>query len=258
MSISSSRVAFSTRQRSPARARAATSSASSGSLSASIFSRSDGIPDAVPLLRSSLLPEPVLGRCYADPVRIPAVSSDRLDLVPMSAGFLRCSLARDASGAEERLGAAIPDEWPDAAESVLFARLIQLEVEPELQPWLLRAIVLRDERRMVGHIGFHTAPDPDYLRPLAPGAIELGYTIFPGERRRGYAREACTAMIDWAHRRHRVQRFVVSIAPSNGASLALARTLGFRRVGSHVDEQDGAEDVFALDLEPPPAARPLR
>jgi RimJ/RimL family protein N-acetyltransferase len=90
------------------------------------------------------------------------------------------------------------------------------------------------------------------LRELAPGGVEFGY-VFENDRRRGYPREACEALMDWAHRSHGVTRFVVSIRPANVASLELAKRLGFDRIGSHVDEEDGPEDIFERSV--PPVAR---
>jgi len=97
---------------------------------------------------------------------------------------------------------------------------------------------------MVGYIGFHTAPDPEYLAELAPGGIELGYTVFAAHRRQGYAREACAALMQWARQEHGVDRFVVSISPDNVPSLRLAESFGFRKIGSHMDEIDGLEYIF--------------
>ena len=42
---------------------------------------------------------------------------------------------------------------------------------------------------------------------------------------------------------------MLSIAPDNQASLGLARKLGARRIGEHVDEIDGPEDIFLFDTE---------
>jgi RimJ/RimL family protein N-acetyltransferase len=99
---------------------------------------------------------------------------------------------------------------------------------------------------MVGHIGFHTQPGADYLRELAPGGIEYGYTVFSAFRRQGYAREACEALMQWAYQAHQVTRFVVSIRPDNIPSRRLADQLGFKRIGSHVDEEDGLEDIYEV------------
>ena len=102
---------------------------------------------------------------------------------------------------------------------------------------------------MVGNIGFHTAPNAEYLRPYSPGGVEFGYTVEPPFRRQGYAREASLALMRWAHEEHNVTRFVVSIRPDNIASQALAAGLGFARIGSHIDEVDGLEEILELRTE---------
>lgn len=100
---------------------------------------------------------------------------------------------------------------------------------------------------MVGHIGFHDKPGADYLREWNPGGVEYGFTIFPAHRRNGYAREASLALMQWARELHGVTGFVVTISPDNVASRALVAGLGFVRVGSHLDEVDGVEDVLVLN-----------
>jgi RimJ/RimL family protein N-acetyltransferase len=99
---------------------------------------------------------------------------------------------------------------------------------------------------MVGHIGFHTQPGAEYLRDLAPGGVEYGYTVFSAFRRQGYAREACEALMQWAYQEHQVTRFVVSIRPDNIPSRRLAERFGFKQIGSHMDEEDGLEDIYEL------------
>jgi len=165
----------------------------------------------------------------------------------MTPAFLRASLSGDLAEAERQLGLTLPRTWPDI-QAVLALRLEQLESDPTLQPWLLRAIGLRSNGEMVGHIGFHTAPGPDYLEEWSPGCVELGFSIFPPHRRKGYARESSLALMQWAREGHGVRSFVVSISPDNGPSLALASSLGFVRVGEHVDEVDGPEYVLLRNV----------
>jgi RimJ/RimL family protein N-acetyltransferase len=121
-------------------------------------------------------------------------------------------------------------------------RLRQIAEAPGDAPWLLRAMVRREDRVMVGYINFHGRPDD-------AGRAELGYTVFEPWRRQGYATEAIIGMMRWASREAPVQAFVLSISPSNVASLALAAKLGFVQVGSQVDEIDGVEYVFELASE---------
>jgi ribosomal-protein-alanine N-acetyltransferase len=178
-----------------------------------------------------------------------AIQTNRLDVVPMTPAFLRASLRRDSAEAAQHLRLKVPDTWPDIA-SVLALRLEQLESNPSLQPWLLRAMGLRTSREMIGHIGFHSLPGPRYLEQWSPGGVEFGFTVFPAYRRRGFAREASLALMQWARETHGVRSFVVTISPNNRASLALATSLGFVRVGDHEDEVDGREDVYAFNVVP--------
>lgn len=172
-------------------------------------------------------------------VHLESIRTQRLDLVPLTPRLL----GADRAQAAHLLGAYVPEEWVTAAPWTQ-RRLAQLHHDPSLQPWLPRAIVSRIESTMIGHIGFHDRPGAEYLAELSPGGVELGYTVFEDWRRQGYAIEAAEGLMDWARRVHGVTRFVVSISPSNRASLALASRLAFRRIGSHIDEEDGPEDIF--------------
>jgi ribosomal-protein-alanine N-acetyltransferase len=177
------------------------------------------------------------------------ISSPRLDLVPFSLEFMRASLMHDTGACSQILGASVPPAWPEPDyRYVLDLRIGQLAAEPSLQPWLMRAMVDRETRTMVGDIGFHTAPAPEYLQPYSPKAVEFGFGVFAEFRRRGYAREAAKAMMQWAHENHGVTEFIMTIRPDNVPSQALAAQLGFVRIGSHVDEIDGVEDILELRL----------
>lgn len=171
------------------------------------------------------------------------ISTPRLDLIPMTPAFLRASLEGDLATAARTAGIALPESWPDN-RYVLELRLSQLESDPALQPWLLRAMSLRDSGEMIGHIGFHDAPGAPHLEEWCPGGVEMGFTVFGPHRRRGLALEAAQALMQWAREVHGVSGFVVTISPQNTASQALAARLGFVRVGSHVDEIDGVEDIL--------------
>lgn len=161
----------------------------------------------------------------------------------MEPAFIRAWLAQNIAEASRLVGASVPP-LPEGVIHVLELRLKQLEEDASLQPWLLRAIRLKATGEMIGHIGFHTAPGPAYLDDWLAGAVEFGFQVYDPHRRRGYALEASQALMDWA-RGHGVTQFVLTISPDNHASQALARRLGFARIGQHMDEHDGIEDVLA-------------
>ena len=138
-------------------------------------------------------------------------------------------------------------DFPDDQLSIADIRLKDLGADPDYLPWSLRVMALKPGLRFAGHFNFHTKPGADYLKDLAPGAVEMGYFVLPELRRQGLAEEAALGMMDWAARSHGVGRFVVSISPDNAPSVAMARKLGFARIGSHIDEEDGYEDILARD-----------
>ena len=175
------------------------------------------------------------------------IHSPRLELIAMSPAFLATSFKGDLDAASSLIGLVIPPEWLEA-KWLMEMRLIKMRENPALEPWLLRAVGLRETRTMIGFIGFHTLPGADYLDSYAPGSVEFGYTIFPDYRGKGYASEATQALMDWATREHDVTRFVVSISPTNEPSLRIAEKFGFRKVGTVTDPEEGVEDVFLREV----------
>lgn len=161
----------------------------------------------------------------------------------MTEPFVRALVAHDLAAASRELGADVPEGLPDDLENFLRYRLAQMEVDPSIQPWLGRAMVLTDDagtRRAIGTIGFHGPPDDQ-------GRLEVGYRVEPDYRRQGFAREAVAGLFDWAASTHGVRRFLASISPTNHASRRLAADFGFVQTGSQVDDLDGLELTFETD-----------
>ena len=175
------------------------------------------------------------------PSRVPTITTERLDLVPMSLELM-VALDSDYRALHPSLADfEIPPEFPEPDEQVLRFRIGDLARDPRSHPWLVRSIVLREPARMmIGHIGFHGPPDDD-------GRAEVGYTIFSPHRRRGYALEAIEALFGWAQKEEGIVRFRAAVGPDNVPSLRLVEKLGFRQVGTQIDEIDSEELVFELD-----------
>jgi RimJ/RimL family protein N-acetyltransferase len=146
--------------------------------------------------------------------------------------------------AERALGVHVPRDWPDEHDArFLRLRAGQLSDGSSDPEWSVRAVVGGDE--LVGHAGFHGPPGVN--GPSLPNAVEIGYTIFPQHRRRGYAQQAARELI--AHAREKgVAQVIASIAPDNDPSLAIVRKLGFEQTGEQWDDEDGLELVFQLEL----------
>ena len=172
------------------------------------------------------------------------IATERLELVWLSPELVGALL----DGRRDELEFGFPDDWPDEHDRRFLAfRLRQMGDEPARGPWLVRAIVLPENRELIGHVGFHGPPGINSLR--AADAVEIGYTIFPEHRRNGYATEAVEALLDWA-RAQGIHHFVASVGPGNEPSLRIVQRLGFVEVGRHWDDEDGEELEFELAEEP--------
>jgi len=187
------------------------------------------------------------------------IETTRLLLRCLLPEAIRAGLAGDLEAVATQLGASVPLDLL-REPTVLQHAAARLTEDADYLPWSARAIVSRRSMEMVGHVRFHSRPDPEYLHPYVRNAVEFGYVVYPAHRRRGYALEALTGAMRWARDTHHVRRFVASISPSNAPSLALIAKLGFRRIAEHVDGEDGIEHIYlggeltSGPCEPPHAA----
>jgi ribosomal-protein-alanine N-acetyltransferase len=178
---------------------------------------------------------------------IPAIQTNRLRLISLSRDCLLAMLKGDYKAAGAFCEFTVSPDSSLLRHSSIQRRLAMIEKDPEQHPWMYRAIVRKFDNVMVGHISFHhKAPDPDLLE-YSGHAVELGYTIDIGHRRKGYARESALAMMEWANKQ-KVETFCLSISPGNMPSLRLAESMGFRKMSERMDETDGLEYVYIADM----------
>lgn len=195
--------------------------------------------------------EPMMKMAFEEHVEpIPDIETPRLRLVSMSAQLLRLLIEGKFEEARNVAGFGLPDGClPPESEFWVTRTLRMTEGDPEQRSWMMhRAIVHKENNKMIGHIRFHhKPPDPD-LQNLSKCAVELGYAIDPSCRRKGYGKESAVAMMEWAHSERGVSTFFLSISPSNLPSLKLAASMGFRKVGEKMDDIDGLEYIMKAEI----------
>ncbi|GAA1094668.1 hypothetical protein GCM10009642_36800 [Nocardiopsis metallicus] len=150
-------------------------------------------------------------------------------------------LAALAEGDTETAGALIGTELGAhfASEEMRWLsryRLGQLRAVPSRAGWLANVVVDADDGRAVGHAGFHGPPDERRM-------VEIGYSVVPELRRRGYARATLAELLRRADASPEVVTVRASIRPDNTASLATIAGFGFERVGEQWDDIDGLEHI---------------
>lgn len=170
------------------------------------------------------------------------IETGRLILRLLPEAALAATVAQDHARLEALLGLAVPDIWFEDAW-VAQLRLDQLRADSAFGPWSMRAIALKETGEILGSINCHHQPMPFAAQGQTRMAVEIGYTIFVPWRQRGFGQEAVRGFAAWANGKG-VEGLVLSIAPENHASLALAQKLGAIKIGSQIDETDGPEDIF--------------
>ena len=184
------------------------------------------------------------------------LQSPRLLLRPLDSHFLSLCLRANGEEAAGYLSSEeLPDEWLGKWR-LMALHLQELHRDPAYLRWSLRAILCRTSGAMVGHIGFHTPPNPDYLAQRGSDGIEIGYEIYPAWRRRGLGREALQTLLQFAHTQG-VRHCLLSIATDNSASMALARSLGFEPFGPTFEDEEGGLCRYWRHSRPSESCRPM-
>ncbi|MEU3307745.1 GNAT family N-acetyltransferase [Nocardiopsis sp. NPDC055551] len=162
----------------------------------------------------------------------------RVRLVEMTEPILVALKKGDVSTAGRLVGAELGPHFAEKEMLWLSGyRLDQLRAVPERAGWLTNVVVDADDGGAVGHAGFHGPPDERR-------SVEIGYSVVPELRRRGYARAMVVELLRRADASPDVMTVRAAISPDNVGSLATITGFGFERVGEQWDERDGLEYIF--------------
>jgi RimJ/RimL family protein N-acetyltransferase len=132
--------------------------------------------------------------------------------------------------ADERLYRLIPQNAPESAEALerRYRKLSSRRSPDGSEVWLNFAMRLREDG---------TLPKESYVGTLEATVFPnrsayIAYTVFVPFWRRGYAREGCARMLRHLLEDYGVLVVVAEMDTRNAASVSLAETLGFERVGT--------------------------
>ena len=167
------------------------------------------------------------------------LSTDRLELLPLTADDLDALIRRDRSQLEAATGARFPDPLlpPPLMDDALPFMRDRLRAEPGELGWWAWLIIARATREAVGSVGLGGRPDDE-------GTVVLGYAVYPAFEGRGYATEAAQPLVTWALGQIGATRVRATIPPGNTPSLRVAEKLGMRQAGTSQDDEVGEVLVF--------------
>ena len=118
-------------------------------------------------------------------------------------------------------------------------RVPQVKVDPSVNKWFVRFIVLKESKEVIGSTSFHGVPD-------AEGMMEIGLGIEEAFRNQGYAREALAGMWKWVSAFSEVKTLRYTVSPENLPSIAVINYFGFEYKGQQMDEIDGPENIYEM------------
>ncbi|MEV6671036.1 GNAT family N-acetyltransferase [Streptomyces sp. NPDC051162] len=171
------------------------------------------------------------------------MNDESIRFAELSGEAMSALLDGDLSAARAIAGVALTDCFlTDRARWLWRYRLGQMAADPGRARWMVRQVVVV-EGLVVGHAGFHGPPDE-------AGMVEIGYSIAPPFRRRGYARATLAELLRRAAAEPAVTTVRATIGPDNAASLATIAGFGFTEAGEQWDEEDGLEIVFEVPARP--------
>jgi [ribosomal protein S5]-alanine N-acetyltransferase len=153
-----------------------------------------------------------------------SIETARLRLVVLLPREIRALIDGDAATASTAAGVLFPPGWPHDKEAHegLPWHLRHLEAHEGHRAWRIRVIVEMATNTVVGSINLKGPPDID-------GDVEIGWGISEACRRRGYATEAASGVIEWALAQPGVKSLSATIAEDNVVSQKLAAKLGLMR-----------------------------
>jgi ribosomal-protein-alanine N-acetyltransferase len=145
----------------------------------------------------------------------------RLELRPLPAAAA-AALPGDRAEASRVLGATLAPDWPQP--DLLDVLPLQASAPASSERFGVWVMIERETATVVGDIGFTGPPDQ-------AGSVEVGYSVIPDRRRRGYATEAARAIVPWAHAQPGVEVVVARCDNGNLPSIRTLERTGFRRTG---------------------------
>jgi ribosomal-protein-alanine N-acetyltransferase len=151
------------------------------------------------------------------PIRI---GGRRLELTPLPAAAA-AALLENREKAAATIGSSLSAAWPQT--DLLDVLPLQAAAEAGAERFGIWLIVERDTNTVVGDIGFMGPPDG--------GLVEIGFSVVPDCRRRGYATEAARSLIDWAFREPGIREVTARSEVENEASARVLSAAGFARTG---------------------------
>jgi ribosomal-protein-alanine N-acetyltransferase len=174
------------------------------------------------------------------------LKTKRLELIAATADLLRAEIS-DQDRFARLLEARVHPAWAQELDyqELMGSMAQRLEDAPAETGWWSWYFVLRNRltgsRVLIGNGGFKGPPDEE-------GSVEIGYSVLPPHRSKGYTTEAVQALVSWAFEHSEVARVIAEARPGNLASVRVLQKVGFSEVGPGLQRNHIRFDMARQDF----------
>lgn len=158
------------------------------------------------------------------------IRTHRLDLIPATVALLDADLLSPAALASI-LGASVPASWPpgECDRSAMEFFRARLSENPDAVGWygwyaVHRPVAPPGAAALIGSGGYFGPPGTD-------GVVEIGYSVVPESRARGFATELVQSLVSRAFSVPEVLRVIAHTTPHNLGSVTVLERCGFSLIG---------------------------
>jgi ribosomal-protein-alanine N-acetyltransferase len=174
------------------------------------------------------------------------LKTKRLAVIAATPDLLRAEIS-DRERLARLLEARVHPAWAQERDyqEVMGSMAQRLENAPDETGWWGWYFVLHSRvtghRVLIGNGGFKGPADDE-------GTVEIGYSLLPPYRNKGYTTEAVEALVSWAFQHPEVARVIAEARPGNTASVRVLEKAGFNEVGPGSQRNHLRFEVARQDL----------
>lgn len=154
---------------------------------------------------------------------INSIETERLIIIPITLEITK-ELLQGSSKEVDKLGIVMDGEWPtDDTKDILPIILQSLEVNKIPSGFETWMIVRKDDRRVIGDIGF-------FGKPNELGEVQIGYGLVKHEQGKGYGSEALKAIVNWVVAQGEVKTILADCLIDNTPSATILKKVGMQEI----------------------------
>ncbi|SFC40368.1 GNAT family N-acetyltransferase [Clostridium uliginosum] len=151
------------------------------------------------------------------------ICTNKLILIPITLEITK-SLINGSSKEIEKLGIKCDKKWPteDTMDilPIINNSLEKNKIPTGFETWM---IVDKNNKRIIGDIGFHGSPNEK-------GEVEVGFGLVEHERGKGFGFESLNAIMDWLNFQESVKVIKAECLISNKPSARILEKAGLKEI----------------------------